>query len=78
MRAHVFLRQPLFTFPGAGAHVPAAATVLDAVCSPVEGFGLKVEVSAWFDEKGRELKGDPAVLILPATKIDHLKVLDTP
>jgi len=76
MRARIFLRQPLFTLPGAGPHVPPAAMVLDATCTPVEGLGLRVEAWAWFDEKGRELTAASAVLILPAAKIDHLQVLD--
>jgi hypothetical protein len=76
MRARVFLRQPLFTFPGSHGHVPANAVVLDGVCTPVEGIGLKVEVSDYFDEKGRKLEGKSTVLLVSAAKLDHLLILD--
>ena len=76
MHARVFLRQPLFTFPGAQAHVPTSAVVLEGECTPMEGIGLKVVMSACFDEKGKALEVPPLVLVVSAGKIDHLQILD--
>ncbi len=76
MHARVFLRQPLFTLPGAQAHVPTNAVVLEGECTPMEGLGLKVVMASCYDEKGKRLESLPSVLVVSAGKIDHLQILD--
>lgn len=76
MHARVFLRQPLFTLPGKLAHVPAAAVVLEGEVESMDGVGLKITMSACFDEKGKPLESTPAVLVVSAGKIDHLHIVD--
>lgn len=76
MRARVYLRQPLFTYPGSQGHVPAATMVIEGECAPAEGIGLRVDVTAYYDEKGRTLEGKPRTLILASAKLDHLQPLD--
>lgn len=75
MRARVFLRQPLFSFPGAQAHVPSAAVVLEGEVNPVEGIGLKVEITHCLDEKGRPLTVTPLTVLVPLDKVDNLQLL---
>jgi hypothetical protein len=76
MRARVYLRQPLFTYPGSQGHVPAGTMVIEGECAPAEGIGLRVDVTTYFDEKGRKLEGTSRTLIVAAGKLDHLQPLD--
>lgn len=75
MRVRVFLRQPLFTLPGA-EHVPPAASILDGTLGETNALGANLSVTAYLDERGRPVDGKPARLIVPAAKIDHLQVLE--
>ena len=75
MRVRVFLRQPLFTLPGA-EHVPAAALILDGTLGETSPFGATLSVESYRDERGRALDGKRVRLIVPAAKIDHLQVLE--
>lgn len=74
MRVRVYLRQALFTVPGA-PHLPAQAAILEGHTDELNLDGLRLQVEAWSDEKGRTLEGAGADLVLPAAKIDHVIVL---
>jgi hypothetical protein len=75
MRVRVFLRQPLFTLPGA-EHVPPTAWILDGSLGESSQLGAVLTVERYLDEKGRALDGKPARLVVPGAKIDHVQVLD--
>lgn len=75
MRVRVFLRQPLFTLPGA-EHVPPTASILDGSLGESSQLGANLTVEAYRDERGRVLDGKPAKLLVPAGKIDHLQILE--
>jgi hypothetical protein len=75
MRVRVHLRQPLFVLPGTGSHAPRNASVLEGEVLETTAFGLKMRVSAYFDEAGKALSGDAVTLILPGAKVDHVHVL---
>ncbi len=75
MRVRVFLRQPLFTLPGA-EHVPTSASILEGTLAEATALGATLAVDRYLDERGRALEGKPARLIVPAAKIDHLQVLE--
>ncbi len=70
MKVRVFLRQSLFSMKG--EHVPAAAAILDGDLVEVNAFGVRVKVNGWFDERGKELTGEPRDLLIPDSKVDHL------
>lgn len=79
MRVRVYLRQPLFALPGAEAHVPEKALVLDADLVEQGSGGLTLKVDGYYDERGRKLEGAAAksrTLIVPGSKIDHLLVVE--
>ena len=79
MRVRVYLRQPLFALPGVEAHVPDKALVLDAELTEQQAGGLTLKVDGYYDERGRKLEGASAktrTLIVPASKIDHLLVVE--
>ena len=79
MRVRVYLRQTLFALPGADAHVPHTAMVLDAQLVDQTTAGLTLKVDGYYDERGRKLEGAVAkarTLILPSAKVDHLLVID--
>jgi hypothetical protein len=79
MRVRVYLRQSLFSPPasaGDPSHVPAGAAVLDGELLSEGAVGVTVRVSAFADERGRPLQGSPCTLLVPAAKLDHLRVLD--
>lgn len=75
MRVRVYLRQALFSLPGAAGHIPASAAVIDGALIEVNSFGLGVAVDQWMDEKGRSLEGAPRQLLIPSSKIDHVSYL---
>lgn len=75
MKVRVFLRQPLFTLPGA-EHVPSNASILDGTLLDTTALGATLTVTAYLDERGRPIDGKPAKIVVPATKIDHLQVLE--
>jgi hypothetical protein len=70
MRVRVFLRQSLFSMKG--EHLPAAAVILDGDLVEVNALGVRVRVSKWSDEKGRELEGEARDLLIPEAKLDHI------
>lgn len=74
MRVRVYLRQALFTVPGA-PHLPASAAILEGHTDEVSLDALRLQVESWADEKGRSLEGASVDLVLPASKIDHVVVL---
>ncbi len=76
MRARVFLRQNLFSLPGEAAHVPPGAAVLDGTLLRESEAGVAVRVTRWMDDRGRELAGAPRTLVVPATKLDHILLLE--
>jgi hypothetical protein len=79
MRVRVYLRQSLFSppaAPGDAGHVPAGAAVLDGDMLSEGAVGLTVRVSTFADERGRALQGAPCTLLVPAAKIDHVRMLD--
>ena len=75
MRVRVFLRQALFTLPGAESHLPTASAVVEGALVEASGFGLRLHVDAWFDEKGRKLEGEARQLLIPTAKVDHVLYL---
>ena len=79
MRVRIYLRQTLFALPGAEAHVPPTAMVLDAELVEQGSGGLTVKVDGYYDERGRKLEGasaKPRTLIIPGSKVDHLLVVE--
>ena len=74
MRVRIFLRQPLFTLPGEGEHVPPTASILDGVLGEATPLGAAIKVDRFLDERGRPLEAKPCALIVPAAKIDHVWV----
>jgi hypothetical protein len=76
MRARLYLRQSLFSFPGEAGHVPAGAAVLEGELLEEGAGGLRIRVQAWFDERGRSLEAAPATLIVPSAKLDHALILN--
>lgn len=76
MRVRVFLRQPLFTLPGGGEHVPPTAFILVGTLGEATALGVSVQVEQYFDERGRALDGLSRSLIVPGAKIDHVWVLE--
>ncbi len=76
MRVRVFLRQSLFSLPGDAGHVPTGVAVLDGELVSEGAVGLTVRVTGWMDERGRTLQGAARTLLVPASKLDHLVVVD--
>jgi len=75
MRVRVFLRNPLFT-PRKGSHVPSGATVLEGSVNAREGGWLELAVEVYLDGSGKVLDGTATTLVLPASKVDHVQVLE--
>jgi hypothetical protein len=76
MRVRVFLRQALFTLPGAAAHLPAKTAILDGTSSdPSFAGGVRIFVEQYLDDKGKALEGAPCEILIPEAKIDHVLVL---
>jgi hypothetical protein len=75
MRVRIFLRQPLFTLPGA-EHVPSNASILEGTLGEASPLGATLDATSYLDERGRVIEGKPARLIVPGTKIDHLQILE--
>lgn len=75
MQVRVFLRQSLFTLPGAAAHVPANACILEGACDEPRAEGIRIHATSYKDERGRTLEGQPCLLIIPGAKIDHVLLL---
>ena len=71
-RVTVYLRTSLFTLKGEHAHLPAGAMVLEG--DELEGAsgGLRLQVDAARDERGRDLGPVAVTLRLPWAKIDHV------
>lgn len=79
MRVRIYLRQTLFALPGAEAHVPHTAMVLDAELVEQASAGITAKVDGYYDERGRKLEGPaakPRTLIIPGSKVDHLLVVE--
>lgn len=74
MRVRVFLRQTLFVLPGKDAHLPANAMVITGIIEEQTGFGLRLKVESYFDDRGRKLEGSEQTLLLPGSKIDHILI----
>ena len=74
-RVQVFLRSPLFTTREAN-HGPRRAVILEGKVEESRGGGIVLAVTAWKNDHGEALEGQPATLYLPPTKIDHIWVLD--
>ena len=75
MQVRVFLRNPLFT-PRSGAHVPSGATVLVGTVNDREGGWLSLSVESYLDGAGKALDGTATTLLLPASKVDHVQVVE--
>lgn len=80
-RVRIFLRTELFsvsTSRGASGppHVPSGVAILDGVLRDTDRTGLLVEASGFQDVHGKQLEGKPVVLILPASKVDHIQVIE--
>lgn len=74
-RVRVFLSTPLYTVRGQ-EHVPSDAVIMDGRVTDRVGGGLIVSVDTYADGTGRPLEGAPRNLYLPASKIDHVQLLD--
>lgn len=74
-RLRVFLKDPLFS-TGKGGHAPEGSVILEGEAQDGLPGGLTLRVKAWMDQGGRPLVGDPAVLYLPNSKIDHVLILE--
>lgn len=72
-RVTVYLRAPLFTLPGEAAHVPAQAVILEGAIVDDKG-GPVLRTSRFLDEKGRLLATQASILVVPWSKIDHIRV----
>lgn len=75
-RVRVLLRTPLFSTGGPDAHVPPGVTIVDGRLLEAGGMGLLVEVEGVYDGAGRRMDASACVLLLPASKIDHVLVLE--
>ena len=74
-RVQVFLRAPLFTTRTAG-HIPRKAMILDGEIQEQGNGGITIQIQAWRDEDGSQLKGDSLQLFIPNSKVDHIWLLD--
>ena len=75
MQVRVFLRNPLFA-PRSGAHVPSGATVLIGTVNDRESGWLNLSVDSYLDGSGKTLEGSATTLLLPASKVDHVQVVE--
>ena len=50
--------------------------ILDGVLRDTNRAGLLVEASGFQDVHGKQLEGKPVVLILPASKVNHIQVIE--
>lgn len=74
-RVRVFLSTPLYTVRGE-EHVPSDAVIMDGRVTDRVGGGVIVAVESYSDGYGRPLEGAARNLYLPASKIDHIQLMD--
>lgn len=72
-RVTIFLRAPLFTLPGDAAHVPSNAVIIEGSLEDEKG-GPVVKTRKFSDERGRMLSEAQITLLIPWSKIDHLRI----
>ena len=72
MKVTVYLKTPLF----AAGHVPSNTWVLEGELQSSDLAGYLVVVSAYKNDDGKELDGQPAKLLLPGGKVDHIVLQD--
>ena len=70
MAVRLFLLQPLASLRG--EHLPSTAMILEGDLADVNAFGVRLRVTRWLDEKGKELTAEPRDLLIPAAKVDHV------
>lgn len=75
-RVRILLRTTLFSTGGPDAHVPPGVSIVDGRLLEGGNMGLLIDVEGVYDSTGRRLEADPCVLLLPASKIDHVLVLE--
>lgn len=69
----IYLRQPLFSLPGDAAHVPSNGVILEGAIIDDKSNPV-VRVTRFLDERGRVVSEKEVTLIIPWSKIDHVKV----
>ncbi len=70
--ATVYLRTSLFTWSSGKDHVPAGVAAVQGDLVKIGDGGVRIGVTSWLDEKGRELESTPRTLFLPMSKVDHV------
>ena len=70
----IYLKTELFTLTQGHGHLPRGAVILQGtIREPLSG-GFIVEVSHFRGGRGQPLSGDPIVLFIPLSKIDHIQL----
>ena len=69
----IFLRQPLFTLAGDAAHVPSNGVILEGALIDDKANPV-IRVARFRDERGRVVSEKEVILVIPWSKIDHMKV----
>lgn len=75
-RVNVFLRTPLYSVGGGGAHLPSGVLLLEGMLMERDGAGIRIEADRFLDARGRELLEETLTLVLPWEKIDHVLIID--
>lgn len=72
-RVTIYLRSPLFTLKDDDAHVPAKGMIVEGAIVD-DKSGPVVNAIRFRDEAGKIVSEKPVTLIIPWSKIDHVKV----
>lgn len=80
--ATIFLKTPLFALKGDEDPIPTNAIIVEGDISEENKGGVVIEVSAYFSieskspaqQSKKPLKGKPARLFIPSSKIDHIRL----
>ncbi len=74
-RVSVYLRTPLFSYGGTGAHLPAGVLIIEGLLADRDASSVRIDAERLLDERGRVLLEETFTVVIPWAKIDHILVI---